>query len=204
VGVDLSSDVIAIARELQAQSGETNVTFNEGDVYDLVFGDSTFDVVYAHQVLQHLSEPVKALQEMRRVLKIGGTLAVRDSDYGAFSWSPDDPRLDRWMEIYQRLTKRNHALANAGRYLPAWVRRAGFDDMDVTSSTWTFHTQEERAWWGNLWADRVRHSEFARQSIEEGLSSESELDDIADAFTEWANDVDGLFIVSHTEVLARR
>ena len=74
-GIDLSSDVIATARQTQDQAGRTDVVFEQASVYELPFADKTFDVVYAHQVLQHLSEPVAALIEMRRVLREGGVLA---------------------------------------------------------------------------------------------------------------------------------
>ena len=198
-GVDLPADVIATA---QAEHGGEHVRFEVGDVYELQFADATFDVVFAHQVLQHLSDPVAALREMRRVLRPGGTVAVRDSDYGAFVWSPTDPRLTRWMEIYHQLTRRNSAEADAGRYLHRWVREAGFGELRVSSSNWTFQRADEREWWGGLWADRVRTSEYARQSLEYGLTDRAELDGIAGAFREWAADPDGLFIVVHGEVLA--
>lgn len=204
VGIDLSPDVIATARQNQNSSVETNVVFDVGSAYDLKFADSRFDVVYAHQVLQHLHNPVAALEEMRRVLRVGGLLAVRDSDYGAFTWAPEDPRLDRWMQIYQQLTKKNNANANAGRVLPTWIRQAGFESMDVSSSTWTFQRPDERLWWGQLWADRVRMSEFAHQSLEYELTTQQELTDIAEAFLTWAANDDGLFIVVHVDVIARR
>lgn len=203
VGIDISPDVIATARQNQESNGATNVVFDVGSVYELNFADSSFDVVYAHQVLQHLHNPVAALDEMRRVLRVGGLLAVRDSDYGAFTWAPADPRLDRWMQIYQQLTKKNGANANAGRLLPTWIRQAGFDSMDVSSSTWTFRTADERMWWGQLWADRVRRSEFAHQSLEYKLTTQQELNAIADAFVAWAANDDGLFIVVHVDVIAR-
>jgi len=203
-GIDISKEVIEIARESLKVSDVRNVDFNVDNVYDLSFADNSFDVVYAHQVLQHLSNPVGALEEMRRVLREGGLLAVRDSDYGVFSWSPDDPRLDRWMDIYQQLTKLNHVDANAGRHLHSWVRRAGFTSLEVSTSNWTYYRTEERAWWGQLWADRIRVSEFARQSLEYKLTTEDELQDIAEAFLQWADDEDGFFNLVHTEVLARK
>jgi ubiquinone/menaquinone biosynthesis C-methylase UbiE len=202
-GIDVSSEIIDAARRDHPGAGDLHVSFAVGDVYALDFDDGSFDVAYAHQVLQHLSDPVAALAELRRVLRAGGLLAVRDSDYGAFVWTPDDPRLDRWMEIYHALTARNRADADAGRHLHRWVRAAGFADLTVSSSTWTFHTTDERAWWGSLWADRVRTSEYARQGLEYGLTTPEELDGIADAFRRWAADDDGLFIVVHGEVLAR-
>jgi ubiquinone/menaquinone biosynthesis C-methylase UbiE len=202
VGIDLSPEVVEAARRDFA-TAYANLTFEVGDVYDLAFDDGHFDVVYAHQVLQHLAAPVDALKEMRRVLSIGGLLAVRDADYGAFVWAPDDPLLVRWLDLYHDITQHNHAQADAGRYLATWVRAAGFRDLVVSSSTWTFHSEEERAWWGGLWADRIVQSDFARQGLEYELTDESELRAIADAFLRWSHDADGVFVLVHVEVLAR-
>src|SRR3990170_4809786 len=64
-GLDRSADVITHARELAADRGVENVEFVAGNIYDLDFEDDTFDLVHAHQVLQHLTDPVEALREMR-------------------------------------------------------------------------------------------------------------------------------------------
>src|SRR5262249_12708799 len=58
-----------------------NVAFVVGDVYALDFDDGCFDLVHAHQVLQHLTDPVAALREMGRVCRPGGLVAARDADY---------------------------------------------------------------------------------------------------------------------------
>jgi ubiquinone/menaquinone biosynthesis C-methylase UbiE len=198
VGIDASDDVIAQARQLEADG----VAFSTGDVYALDFPDESFDVVHAHQVLQHLAEPVAALREMRRVLRPGGVLAVRDSDYGAFVWSPADPMLERWMELYHQLTTRNGVEADAGRFLFGWVRAAGFSNVVASTSTWTFADPETRAWWGGLWADRVELSSFADQALAAGLSDATELAAIAAAWRRWADQPDGFFAVLHCEVIA--
>jgi hypothetical protein len=141
---------------------------------------------------------------MRRVLRDGGVLAVRDSDYGAFAWSPADPVLDRWMQLYHAVTARNRADADAGRHLLGWVHAAGFPEATARSSTWTFADAESRAWWGEVWAERVRLSSFAGQAIDDGLASSADLDAIAEAFRRWSRHDDAVFIVVHGEVLARR
>lgn len=204
VGIDRSATVIEIARREHHATGSTALTFEVGDVYALEYDDVRFDAVFAHQVLQHLSDPVAALREMHRVLRPGGLVAVRDADFGAFVWSPPDLGLDRWMSIYQRLTANNRADANAGRHLHTWVRAAGFRDLHVSSSTWTFQSAPERQWWGGLWADRVRESEFAHQALELGLADRAQLQSVAESFLSWADDDEGIFIVVHGEVLARR
>jgi ubiquinone/menaquinone biosynthesis C-methylase UbiE len=204
VGIDLAEEVIELARERNPTPSGADLSFRVGDVYELEYADETFDVVYAHQVLQHLGRPVDALAEMRRVLKPGGLLAVRDADFGAFAWFPADPVLDRWMEVYHQLTRRNGAQADAGRNLKAWVRAAGFPDIEASSSNWTFQSDDEREWWGGIWADRIHQSEFARQCLEYELANEQDLSEFSDAFHRWIKDPDGVFLAVNGEVLARR
>ncbi|HQU25718.1 MAG TPA: methyltransferase domain-containing protein [Acidimicrobiales bacterium] len=201
LGIDRSAPVVEAAR---SQHGAENLSFRVGDVYALDLADASFDVVYAHQVLQHLTRPVDAIAEMRRVLKPGGLLAVRDADFGGFFWAPTDPALERWNAAYHRLARLNGAEPDGGRHLPGWVRAAGFADLEVSSSTWTYATATERQWWGGLWAERVTESDLARQLLVHGLCDEVELDDFADAFARWAASPDGVFVVPNVEVLARR
>jgi ubiquinone/menaquinone biosynthesis C-methylase UbiE len=203
LGIDVAEDVVAEAARAAAEADRGNVSFARGDAYGIDAASGSFDVVHAHQVLQHLGDPIAALGEMRRLLRPGGLLAVRDSDYGAFVWAPPDDRLDRWMQLYHRITERNGAQADAGRWLPAWVVAAGFTATTVSSSTWTFADAAERTWWGRLWADRVRRSSFAAQAKEYGLSDDAELDELASAFEAWAQEPTGVFVIVHVEVLAR-
>jgi ubiquinone/menaquinone biosynthesis C-methylase UbiE len=203
VGIERADDVLDQARELSAAAARDNTVFEVGDAYDLDYPSDSFDVVHAHQVMQHLTDPIAALREARRVLRAGGLLAVRDADYAGFCWAPSDPRLDRWMDLYHHITQRNGAQADAGRWLPTWVRAAGFEDLVVSSSTWTFSEPADRAWWGGSWADRIEHSSYAEQAIDYGLSSAAELAELAAAFREWVDEPSGVFVVVHVEVLAR-
>ena len=205
VGIDASPEVIAAAVAARDAAGRdaATVTLEVGDVYALDTDDGAFDVVHAHQVLQHLTDPVAALVEMKRVVTPGGLVAVRESDYGAFAWAPDDTLLDRWLTLYHQVTRANGADADAGRRLPGWFAAAGFTELEVSSSTWTFHELDDRAWWGGLWADRVVASAFADQAVEYGLAERAELEEIAAAFRRWALADDAVFVVLHVEVLAR-
>ncbi len=205
VGLDTSPEVVAAATAEARGRGTTNVTFDVGDVYALAFADDVFDVVHAHQVLQHLTDPVAALAELRRVVRPGGLVAVRDSDYGAMTWAPAEPRLDRWRTLYHEVTGRNGAEADAGRYLEGWARDAGFTEVEAGSSAWTFTTPEDRAWWGDLWADRVEGADsgLARQAVGYGLATPEELADLATGWRAWAAAGEGEFVVPHGEVLAR-
>ena len=204
VGLDVSADVVTAATTDAEARGTANVSFQTGDLYALEFDDA-FDVVHAHQVLQHLTDPVAALAELRRVIRTDGVVAVRDSDYAAMTWAPAEPRLDRWLELYHQVTARNGAEADAGRRLLGWAQRAGFASIEVTSSNWTYADPETRAWWSDVWADRVGLADSAlfRQAVDYGLSTPDELADLAAGWRAWAEADDGVFVVVHVEVLAR-
>jgi ubiquinone/menaquinone biosynthesis C-methylase UbiE len=203
VGLDAAPDVVAWAQEHARGMGLANVRFEVGDLFALGYPDASFDVIHLHQVLQHLADPASALLELRRVLRPDGLLAARDSDYGAFSWAPADPMLDRWLEVYLAVTARNGHDARIGPRLLGLAHEAGFSDVVASSSTWTYADPQARAWWGGLWADRVRFSRFAQQATGYGLSETAELEAIADAFTRWAASPDAVFVVPHVEILAR-
>ncbi|GGO90627.1 class I SAM-dependent methyltransferase [Wenjunlia tyrosinilytica] len=200
---DASPEVLEHARRTVAERGLGNVDFAEVDVHELDFADGTFDVVHAHQVLQHVTDPVKALREMRRVCRPGGVVAVRDSDYRAMTWYPRVPALAPWPDLYDRVARANGGEPDAGRRLLSWARAAGFTDITPSASVWCFATPEDRAWWSGLWAERLTTSEFARHAVEGGHASKETLLEIADGWRAWGASEDGWFTVLHGEILCR-
>ena len=203
IALDNALGVLALARTALAEQAVRNVELHAADVYALPFASGTFAVTHAHQVLQHLSDPVAALAEMRRVTARGGLVACRDADYPAMTWFPELPALDRWMQLYLTIARNNRAEPAAGRRLHAWARAAGFSDITASASLWCFSTAQDRRWWGSLWAERVVASAFADQAVRGGWASRHELEDLAAAWREWSEAEDGWFVVVHGEVLAR-
>ena len=201
VALDRAEDVLDEARRTLRESA-TPVRVMSGDVYQLPFPDGSFDIVHAHQVLQHISDPSSALGEMRRVCAPGGLVAVRDSDYGSFRWFPEDARLDAWLRMYFRVTESNRTFPDAGRRLFQWARAAQFRDVTASASVWAFSTAAEREWWASLWAERVVHSSLGQQAQERGFATERELAEMAAAFRAWSAADGGFFTLTHGEVLA--
>jgi ubiquinone/menaquinone biosynthesis C-methylase UbiE len=201
-GIDRSAEVIEQARTVAV--GSANLRFEVGDVYALAYPDDSFDLVHAHQVLQHLSDPVAALREMRRVCRTGGLVAARDADYASFAWAPADARLEDWLTTYRSVARANGAEPDAGRYLLGWANAAGFASVRPSASAWCFATPADRSWWGGLWADRMRHSSVADQALAAGLASSRRLTGMADAFHAWSVEPSGWFAVLHGEVVAKK
>lgn len=204
VGLDASAEVCIQASTLARDSDVLNVDFVVGDAYALDFADDSFDVVHAHQVLQHVADPVAVLREMRRVVKPGGIVAARDVIYGAASWVPLLPGLETWMRVYQAVARSNGGEPDAGRSLKSWAMEAGFTDVDSTASIWCFSNDDDRDWWGSAWAERALQSSFAPQSIESGSATQADLEEISAAWTEWVADVRGWYAMPHGEILARK
>jgi ubiquinone/menaquinone biosynthesis C-methylase UbiE len=198
---ELTDGALALARAEAAARGCGNIDFAVSDVHALDFADGTFDVVHAHQVLQHAGDPVQALREMRRVGKPAGIVAARDSDYAAFTWFPAVPELAEWLALYRHLASSNGGEPDAGRRMLSWARAAGFAKVVATSSTWCFATPQDRAWWGGMWADRILHSDMARQAIGSGAATQPDLDRISAAWRAWADAADGWFSILHGEIL---
>ncbi|MEU6543120.1 methyltransferase domain-containing protein [Streptomyces sp. NPDC046859] len=202
-GVDREPGVLEQACATAAGRGLENVGFAVGDVHALAFPDDTFCVVHAHQVLQHVGDPVAALREMRRVTRPNGFIAVRDSDYAAMTWHPASAGMDAWLDLYRRVARANGGEPDAGRRLKSWARAAGLTDVTCTSSTWTFATPGERAWWSGLWADRTVASAYADRATGGGHATAAELREVAEAWREWGRQEDGWFSVLHGEILCR-
>jgi SAM-dependent methyltransferase len=201
--VENSDKAFGPARAEARIRNASNVSFVMSDVHALDLPDDTFDVVHAHQVLQHVADPVQALREMRRVCAPGGIVAARDADYAGFIWFPRLPALDRWLDLYRQAARANGGEPDAGRRLLSWASRAGFDDITPTGSMWCFATPETREWWGGMWADRILHSALAHQLVDSGLATPKDLSEISAAWRDWAAATDGWLAIPHGEILCR-
>lgn len=206
IGIDYVDDPLQQARESAAAAeGVNNVTFQVGNIGALDFPDDHFDVCHVHQVLQHVAEPVKALSEMRRVVKKpGGLVAARES--ASMTCYPNSPRIEAWDQIYERISRARGLNPHPGSYIHVWAVQAGFERADVTCSTgsWCFGSPEERAYWGGTMAERALSSSgMAKTAVDEGYATREELEHIAQAWREWVKDEEGWFGVLHGQIVCR-
>ena len=203
IGLDAAPAVLEHARAHATEEGVDNLNFVAGDVYALDFPDQSFDVVYANQLLQHLADPVRAIVEMRRLLKPRGLLAVRDADYATMCPSPKFPEFPDWNELYHQVAYRNHAEPDAGRTLAAWVRAAGFPEIELHPNVVAMDGEEARIW-GRTWSQRILYSGIADQALEYGYAEQSDLERISNGWATWAESDEPFFMFTQIAVLAAR
>ena len=203
VALDAAAGALEAARATLRKRGlSEQVEVTSGDVMALPFEDASFDVVHAHQVLQHLADPVGALAEMRRVTRPGGIVAVRDAVYSAMTWFPEPAGMEQWRSVYMATARANGGEPDAGSRLLSWVRAAGFTDVTASASTWCYATPADRAWQSQTWAQRCLTS-FGPRAVELGLADGADLETMAQAWRQWGDSGDVWFVVVHGEVLAR-
>ena len=203
VALDAAAGALEAARATLRERGlSEQVEVTCGDVMALPFEDASFDVVHAHQVLQHLTDPVGALAEMRRVTRPGGIVAVRDAVYSAMTWFPEPAGMEQWRSVYMATARANGGEPDAGSRLLSWAREAGFTDASASASTWCYATPADRAWQSQTWAQRCLIS-FGPRAVELGLADGADLEAMVQAWRQWGDSDDAWFVVVHGEVLAR-
>lgn len=203
IGIDMLAAVLVQARAHAQERNLDNIEFQQVDANSLPFDDDSFDVVFCHQVLQHVKDPVHLLKEMKRVAKRGtGLVAAREADYKSFAWYPELPALATWGDLYQKLATANGGESNAGRYLRKWARAAGFPPDQITSSwsSWSYVGDGAKLW-GDSWAGRALHSNFATGVLMHHLGTREDLQDISESWNQWAQDEDAYIAIPNGEIL---
>ena len=99
-GVDQCDSFIDAAAKLaEEENVNGSITFKVGDAHKIDFPSGTFDLVIAHTLLSHVTEPVKVLSEIARVLHKDGTAVIFDGDYASLTYAYPDHSFGRRMDL---------------------------------------------------------------------------------------------------------
>ncbi len=130
--VDISNDSLQRAEEKVRLEGITNVTFQQGDIFRLPFAPGSFDYIFVCFVLEHLAEPGRALEQLRPLLKEGGSITVIEGDHGSAYFHPEDEEARRAVHCLVQLQQQMGGNALIGRELFPLVSGAGYHDVQVS------------------------------------------------------------------------
>ena len=200
-GVEYVPEPLKKAQALASSQGVTNISFEVGDIHSLAFPDNSFDIAHAHQVLQHIADPVQALREMRRVVKPDGIVACRES--ASMTWYPDSKGLEAGHRLSMQMGRAKGGNPNPGSHIHVWAEKAGFARAKISksASSWCFSSDEEREYWGGSMEERANSSGFTKIALEEGFSTQEDLDKIARGWKDYRQNQDAWFGVLHGEIL---
>ncbi|MFC0597657.1 methyltransferase domain-containing protein [Streptomyces palmae] len=136
VAVDIAEDSLARARaRLAAQAPAARVEWVLGDVLDLPFPDGSFDHLFVCFVLEHLTDPHRALTGLRRLLRPGGTLTVIEGDHGTAVFHPDSAHARAAIHCLVDLQAMAGGDALIGRRVRPLLSAAGYRDVVVQPRT---------------------------------------------------------------------
>ncbi|CDR88754.1 uncharacterized protein SPSC_05586 [Sporisorium scitamineum] len=219
VGTDYSAQVVAEAQKRLKQlaseartDAERKVaercSFQVASVFELPYPDDSFDVVYCHQMLVHLPQPVNAFKEMRRVCKRGGLVAAREADCSATVLYPETETFRLWLDTATAIYRSIGAEPDAGRRLVSWALEAGYpagaEHITFSSSNQAYGGQPQAKFWGQMWTDRISAESWKKQALETGKVTEAQIEQMAQDYLKWSDRPDGVFVMVCGEVLLRK
>jgi SAM-dependent methyltransferase len=132
VSIDISEVSVAQAREMIERAGLNNVSLQQADLFDLPFGPASFDHVFVCFVLEHLSNPARALACLRTLIKPGGTLTVIEGDHGSTFFHPDSAAAREVIRCQVQIQADAGNDACIGRRLYPLLLEAGFPSPVVS------------------------------------------------------------------------
>lgn len=130
--IDISAESITAAKARVEGLKYPNVSFKQANIFDLPFNDESYEHVFVCFVLEHLSNPVEALQKLKRLVKKGGTITVIEGDHGSTFFHPDSEYARKGIQCLIDLQAASGGNSLIGRQLYPLMVEAGFDGVKVS------------------------------------------------------------------------
>ena len=192
VGVDLEPGMIESANRI-ADDDYPNLEFRVGDINDLPFEDDEFDVVFSSAVTEHLPDPIPALRELRRVTKPGGLTAVIRTEWTFPFIVPECAALSRFLDLFEGGFRRQGGSLNRGRYIRSDMMEAGFEIVEFAAGVSNYTTPEAVSGIVEGYISWMENIPIFSESVELGLVTPAELDEMKVEMREWARLPDAFF-----------
>jgi SAM-dependent methyltransferase len=187
VGIDADPEQIEVARKIAVERKIENAEFHVASVYELPVEDGSCDAVYSNAVLMYVTDPVRALSEMRRVLRPGGVAAVSDDDIETFVISPERPELDLGRRLFEASVAHEGGNTRYSRHLRTLMLEAGFARTEgVAHAPEVYGDLEKTRWFAEFAVGLLGAPDMTEVILREGWATRDELQALLDALREWA------------------
>lgn len=185
-GLDANAGAIDQARAAAESADCRNVRFDVEDVYALPYADASFDAAFSHAVMQHLTDPLRALRELRRVLRPGGVIGVADADHDGSIIAPADPLLDAASRMLDRMRERSgDGDPHVGKRLRALLHEAGFERCEASATAMCLGTAVATRMTGEWQANYLSSPELIAHAVATGAGTRDEIATMAAAWRSW-------------------
>ncbi len=202
-GIDIGAEQLEGARTLARDLGVENVTFRQGDVFDLPFEDGSFDLVFSQTVFFHIPDHAKALAEIKRVLRPGGLVALRDVINSSVIIWPDEPLLRQIGRMIRLGGQRSGGNPDVGRELGTLLHAAEFEDVFFTLGFQPGERPDERAAYFSLIAG-VTEGDLATLAVREGWITDEKLAEGGAMLRNLANIPGSIFAFPYGQAIGRK
>ncbi len=135
--IDISDDSLNKAKALIEEEDISNVFFKQASIMNLPYKDEYFDHVFVCFVLEHLSNPLEALGELKRVLRKNGSITVIEGDHGSCFWHPETSESLKVWDCMIKAQKDLYHDPLIGRKLYPLLQHAGFN-IDYVVPKWAY------------------------------------------------------------------
>lgn len=165
VGIDVEPAQLDMARTHATEQAVTNVRFGIDDICDLSFPDGAFDAVFGHTILMQFADPIRALAEVRRVLKPGGVVGFREPIFSSNLAEPRDSAQDELWKLFGRVLAHNGGDIDIGRRLAPLLQSMGFGDLTMSASFSGGWTPEAKRAFYERCVQLCEEADFMKQAI---------------------------------------
>lgn len=217
LGVDSGAGAIEMARAAAREAGLKNVAFAVGDAlgldalssqpgFEVLRERGGADIVHAHQVAQHVRDPVALIASMRSAATPnGGYVCLRETDWGMQATHPSSPGLEAFHNLYPPIAAKMGTDPCIGRKLVAHALAAGFRRDEVTGSldaSWTFAQRAQREEWVALVNESL--ADRGARAFMEGQGVSVDWEGIRGAWSEWLECDEAWHAVPCPQIVCRR
>ena len=203
-GIDLEPVVIQRATEIARERRVGNVSFRAADILRLPFADSSFDTIFTSSVLEHVEDPARALEEMFRVLKPGGSVGVAITDWVEPLISPAEESVSRFFALFEKGFNQHGGSLNRGRHLRVMLRQAGFTVTEFSASYLNSSTPDAVRRTVEAYVQWVDNWALFDQAVELGWTDRPALDGMTAEMKRWSENPDAFLAITRCTAIGQK